>query len=474
MTFANAITNQPTRTTNGMPARVSTANACVDLFFVIGASRGKNIIPQFTAAFVENPDVALRIVAWARDIRGGAGEREIFRQVLTHLETADPAAAVRLVQVVPNLGRFDDLFVFKTPQVQNVADAIWHDAIFVKKNGLAAKWTERKGSTAERLKKKFSLTPKFYRKTLVGLSTTVEQQMCAGKWDQINYSHVPSVAHSRYKKAFGRHGTTYAEFIQKLVKGDDPTVKVNASAIFPYDVLKGRCSTGYGSTTWSTDELAVIEAQWNALPNYIGDAKVLPLVDVSGSMTCSAGSKGSTTCLEVAVSLGLYFADKNTGPFKDCMLTFSGSPQLVQLKGNINQKIDQMVKTDWAMNTNLNKAFAKILDTAVKGNVAPEDMPGTLVILSDMQFDGCVDGHDESAMAMIRRKYEEAGYTVPGVVFWSLNAQGNVPAKFDTSGTALVSGFSPAIAASVLSANMDDMTPEAIMLKAVMQDRYAV
>lgn len=472
MTFANAINNQTTRTTNGMPARVSTANACVDLFFAIGASRGKNIIPQFTAAYVENPDVALRIVAWSRDIRGGAGEREIFRQVLTHLEVADPAAAVRLVQVVPNLGRFDDLFVFKTPQVQDVADAIWHDAIFVKKNGLAAKWTERKGQTAERLKKKFSLSPKFYRKTLVGLSTTVEQQMCAGEWDQINYSHVPSVAHSRYRKAFGRHGTTYAEYITKLVKGDDPEVKINAGAIFPYDVLRGR--TGHGRVEWDANDLAVIEAQWAALPNYIGDAKVLPLVDVSGSMGCPAGRKGSLTCLDVAVSLGLYFADKNTGPFKDCMLTFSGSPQLVQLKGSINQKIDQMVGTDWAMNTDLNKAFAKILDTAVKGKVAAEDMPGTLVILSDMQFDGCVDGHDESAMAMIRRKYEEAGYKVPGVVFWNLNAQDNVPVKFDTSGTALVSGFSPAIAASVLSANMDDMTPEAILLKTVMQDRYAV
>lgn len=474
MTFADSIANQPTRTTNGMPARVSTADALVDLFFAIGASRGKNIIPQFTAAYVQDQNIALRIVAWARDIRGGAGERQIFRDILTHLETADPVGAVRLVKLVPSLGRYDDLFVFKNPVVQTVADQIWYDAIFTEKNGLAAKWSERKGPTAERLKKKFGFTPKFYRKTLVGLTNVVEQKMCAGAWDQINYSHVPSVAHSRYKKSFGRHGTTYAEFIQRLVKGDDPTVKVNASAIFPYDVLKGRCSIGYGSVEWTTDELAVIEAQWNALPNYIGDAKVLPMVDVSGSMTCVAGKKGSVTCLDVAASLGLYFADKNTGLFKDCMLTFSGSPQLVQLKGNINQKIDQMVKTDWAMDTNLNAAFNKILSTAVNGKVAPEDMPETLVILSDMAFNACVENSSNTALEMIRQKYTAAGYKMPGVIFWNLNAKDNVPVKFDELGTALVSGFSPAICSSVLSANMDDMTPEAILLKTVMQDRYAV
>jgi hypothetical protein len=337
---------------------------------------------------------------------------------------------------------------------------------------LAGKWTPRKGEVAAEIRQFFGMTPKQYRKTLVGMTNVVESAMCSGSWDTINYSHVPSVAHSRYKKAFGRHGTTYAEYVTKLVKGDDPTVKINASAIFPHDVLKGRIG-GYGSSVWTAQDLAVIEAQWAALPNYIGDASVLPLVDVSGSMTCTAGQKGTTTCLEVAVSLGLYFADKNRGAFKDCMLTFSGTPELVKLKGSINQKIDQMVGTMWAMNTDLNKAFDKVLDTAINGQVAQADMPETLIILSDMQFDQCVK-HDDSAMEMIRRKYADAGYVLPGVVFWNLNDGGNVPVKFDQSGAALVSGFSPAIVKSVLSANMDDLTPEAIMLKAVMDSRYDV
>ena len=467
--FVNAIANQEARTANGMKARQSTANACVDLFFAIGASRGKNIIPQFTAAFVENDDLALRIAAWVRDARGGAGEREVFRQILTHLETANPDAAAKLLAKVPELGRFDDLLIFKTKPLKDKAYTLLGDALRAR-NGLAAKWTPRKGEVAAEIRKFFGMTPKQYRKTLVGMTNVVETAMCSGSWDTINYSHVPSVAHSRYKKAFGRHGTTYAEYVTKLVKGD-ADVKINASAIFPHDVLKGRIG-GYG-VTMSKQELDVIEAQWAALPNYIGDASVLPLVDVSGSMTCKAGTTGSTTCLEVAVSLGLYFADKGRSAFKDCMLTFSGSPQLVKLKGNINEKIDQMVATDWAMNTDLHKAFAKILDTAIKGNVTQADMPGTLVIFSDMQFDQCVK-HDDSAMEMIERKYKDAGYELPKVVFWNLNAGSNVPVKFDKSGTALVSGFSPAIASAVLSGDNDGFTPEAIMLKAVMVDRYAL
>ena len=467
--FVNAIANQEARTANGMKARQSTANACVDLFFAIGASRGKNIIPQFTAAFVENDDLALRIAAWVRDARGGAGEREVFRQILTHLETANPDAAAKLLAKVPELGRFDDLLIFKTKPMKDKAYTLLGDALRAR-NGLAAKWTPRKGEVAAEIRKFFGMTPKQYRKTLVGMTNVVETAMCSGSWDTINYSHVPSVAHSRYKKAFGRHGTTYAEYVTKLVKGD-ADVKINASAIFPHDVLKGRIG-GYG-VTMSKQELDVIEAQWAALPNYIGDASVLPLVDVSGSMTCKAGTTGSTTCLEIAVSLGLYFADKGRGAFKDCMLTFSDSPQLVKLKGNINEKIDQMVATDWAMSTNLHAAFNKILDTAIKGKVSQADMPGTLVIFSDMQFNACVK-HDDSAMEMIERKYADAGYELPKVVFWNLNAGSNVPVKFDKSGTALVSGFSPAIASAVLSGDNDGFTPEAIMLKAVMVDRYAL
>lgn len=472
MQFAEAVKNQEARTANGMKARLSTANACVDLFFQIGASRGKDIVPAFTAAYVENRDIALRIALWVRDVRGGAGEREIFRSILQHLEQVCPTDAELLMQRVPELGRFDDLLVFKTKPLKTKAYTILGDALRAN-NGLAAKWTPRKGEVAREIREFYGMSPKQYRKSLVALTNVVETQMCSNDWDNINYNHVPSVAHARYKKAFGRHGTTYAEYITKLAKGE-AGVKINAGAIFPHDVLKGRITARtYGSDLiWNKTELDAIEAQWAALPNYIGDANVLPLVDVSGSMECPAGKKGSTTCLEIAVSLGLYFADKNKGKFKDCFLTFSNAPELLNLKGNINEKINQMVTSKWGMNTNLHAAFERILSTAVSNQVPQAEMPETLVILSDMQFDHCVK-HDDSAIEMIARKFEDAGYELPKVIFWNLNASDNVPVKFNKTGTALVSGFSPAVANGILTGDFDSFTPEAIMLKTVMTDRYA-
>jgi hypothetical protein len=176
--------------------------------------------------------------------------------------------------------------------------------------------------------------------------------------------------------------------------------------------------------------------------------------------------------LDVAVSLGLYLAEKNQGKFKDTFLTFSGNPELLHLKGDIVQKMQQMVRSDWAMNTNLYAAFDKILSVAKQGNVPQEEMSEIIVILSDMQFDQCIH-FDDSAMEMIERKYENAGYKVPSVIFWNLNARDNVPVKYNKQGVALVSGFSPAIMKAILTANMDDITPLNIMMKTIMNERYS-
>jgi hypothetical protein len=468
-TFVSAVKNQEARTANGMLARKSTANACVDLFFKIGASRGKDITKDFVAAYAENRDVALRIAQWVRDVRGGAGERELFRQILKYLDKHNPSDAAKLLLKVPEIGRWDDIFVVEATKPQ--AFTMLGDALR-ERNGLAAKWTPRKGEIAVEIRKFFGMSPKFYRKSLVDLTKVVEQQMCAKDWDEINFSHVPSVAHARYKKAFGRNTPEYAKYVAALVKGDDPKVKVNAGAVFPYDVLKG--VIGAYNKNFSKTELDLLQKQWESLPNFVGDANVLPLVDVSGSMSCRAGgakSTSATTCMDVAVSLGLYLADKNTGKFKDTFLTFSGSPELLHLKGNIVEKTKQMVTSHWGMNTDLVKAMDKILSTAKNGNVPQEEMPEVLLILSDMQFDQCAR-FDDSAMKMIERKYETAGYDMPKIVFWNLNSADNVPVKYDTRGVALVSGFSPAIMVATLGGDTEDFTPEAIMLKAVMVDRY--
>ena len=469
-TFVQAVQNESARTTNGMRARKSTANACVDLFFKIGASRGKDITKEFVAAYVEDKDVALRIAQWVRDARGGAGERELFRQILKYLEKHDKDAAQKLLHKVPELGRWDDIFVFEDKELKAKAFTMLGDALR-EKNGLAAKWTPRQGKLAAGIRQFFGMSPKFYRKSLVEMTKVVEQQMCAKDWDNINFSHVPSLAAARYKKAFFRNTQEYAKYVAALVKGDDAKVKVNAGAVYPYDVLKG--VVGHYVTNYNKTELDLVEKQWEALENFVGDASVLPLVDVSGSMSCRVGKNDNLSCLTVAVSLGLYLADKNKGKFKDTFLTFSGKPELLHLKGNIIQKCQQMVKSNWEMNTNLVKAMDKILKTAVEGSVSQEEMPQMLLILSDMQFDQCAS-FDDSAMKMIERKFEDAGYTVPKIVFWNLNAHDNVPVKYDKRGAALVSGFSPAIMKAVLAGDTEQFTPEGVMMKAIMVPRYDI
>lgn len=477
-TFVEAVQSQEARTENGMKALKSSTSACVDLFFKIGASRGKDILKDFVAAYVENRNLALRIAQWARDVRGGSGERQLFKDILVHLEQRDPEAAKSLLMKVPNIGRWDDIFAFKTSEMKTSAYTMLGDALR-EKNGLAAKWTPRQGPIAVEIRKFFGMSPKFYRKSLVEMTKVVEQQMCAKDWDEINFSHVPSVAHARYKKAFIRNTPKYKEYVMELIK--DPKdraveVKINAGAVYPYDVLKGLLPGGFLRNVDNISdktELDVITAQWNALENFMGDADVLPLIDVSGSMTVPVGGSSGISCLQVAVSLGLYCADKNKGKFKNTFLTFSGTPELLHLKGDIIDKVQQISTSTWGMNTDLVSAMNLILKTALNGNVSQSEMPKMLLIFSDMQFDQCAK-FDESVMWIIEKKFTEAGYTMPAIVFWNLNSKDNVPVKANAKKVALVSGFSPSIMKSVLSADSEKFTPEGIMLNTVMIPRYDI
>lgn len=469
-TFAQAVQNQEARTENNMKARKSPASGLVDLFYKIGASRGKDIIPPFVSAYVEDKEMAVRIALWARDVRGGAGERQVFRDILKYLDQHDPDALIRIIPKVPELGRWDDLFVIEVHRrlaFDFIAEALR------KGDALAAKWCPRKGPIAVALRKHMRLTPKSYRKMLVNLTNVVETPMCAKEWDKINFSRVPSLAHSRYKAAFYRNAEKqYVAYVDALVRGDDPKVKVNASAVYPYDVIKGLLLWG-GISTKSKAEMDLVVEQWKALPDYMGgkESYVMPLVDTSGSMTVRVSPNTQTTALEVAVSLGLYLSDKNVGKFKDTFLTFSSSPELMTLKGNVVQKMQQMMTAKWEMSTNLHAAFDRILQVAVQGGVPANEMPETLLILSDMQFNQCTR-FDDSAIEMIRRKYEEAGYRVPNVVFWNLNSYDNVPVKVTEAGVALVSGFSPSIMTSILEGNLEDFSPYNIMMNTIMKDRY--
>lgn len=461
--FVTAI-NSPkiTTTTNGMAALTGSGNALVDLFYKAGSLRGKSLVSDFALAYAENPELAARLALWTRDVRGGAGERQHFRDFMLFLEKANPELVLKMLPLVSEVGRFDDLFIFKTNALFDAAACYWFSAL-AEGNKLAGKWAPRKGEIANRLAKIFNLTPKLYRKMIVRCSDTVEQRMCANLWDEIEFSHVPSVAAKLYAKAFAKRATErYTHYKQNITAGK---AKVNASAVYPYQIIQ---------FLNKEEDKTVPQKMWDSLPNYMDDTNILPMVDVSGSMTVPV--KGtSVSCLDVALSLGLYCSDKASGEFKDVVLTFSARPQLLKLKGDLFTKLTQLKRAEWGMNTNIQFALNRILHTAKSKAVPQKDMPKVLLILSDMQFDAATTGspYNSTAMSLVEKLYEQAGYTVPKVVFWNLADYGSTPVTFDHSGTALVSGFSPSVMKAVLSKNLETFTPESVMMEAIMSSRYS-
>lgn len=472
--LVNALRTKNTVTENGMVTNSSSLSSTLDLFFTIAAVRKsigtldgtQRIIGKFEAARNEDALITRKLLFWSRDIRGGAGEREVFRVLLRHTSKNHPQDVIDNIHLISEYGRWDDLFcLFNSPVESNAINTII-DAL-KEGNGLIAKWLPRLGGKvpnnkkhiANKIRNAMRLTPKEYRQMLVKLTNVVETPMCAKEFDKINYEHVPSVAMSRYSKAFSKNDTTrFLEYKESLSNGE---AKINAGALYPYDVTK---NLQYGDSDLANE-------QWKSLPNFMEGTleRVLPVCDVSGSMETSIGT-GVTTAMDVCISLGLYISERNEGLFKDAFVTFSESPALQYLTGDLKSRFAQLQYADWGMSTDLEATFQFILNQGIKHNVSEDQMPTCILIMSDMEFNQATHRHD-SAFDMIRRKYEEEGYTLPNIVFWNLcSRHDNMPVTKDDNGTALISGFSPSILKTVLSGNA--MNPVQIMLDTINQPRY--
>jgi hypothetical protein len=430
------------------------------MFFKMGGSRAMSdgdLETMFTKAILDDRLLATKALFYNRDIRGGQGERRSFRIMFRFLCEHYPDVAIANLENVPYFGRWDDVLVALGTKVEKQAlDFI----LYALKNGdkLCAKWMPREnkqyGAIAIYLANRWKLSARMYRQLLAGNTEVVEDIMCSNEWGEINYNHVPSKAINKYRTAFYRHDAErFAGWIESLSKPESGN-KIHADAIFPHDIVK---KIGFNNND-------LLEAQWKALPNYMPEGrKILPVCDVSGSMHGEP--------MEVCVSLGLYLSERNIGPFKDGFITFSAHPELQILKGTLAQRIQQLKTAQWDMNTNLEAVFRLILSKAIAGRVSEEDMPSEILILSDMQFDQAVRNNSASAMDMIRGMYNQAGYVIPNIIFWNLRTSTGTPVKFDESGTALVSGFSPSIMKSLLGGSI---TPMKMMLSVLDSERYSV
>jgi len=466
----DAIRTKDSRTENGMPTNSTSLNMCVDLFFQIGAMRGQDkqrLINAFTKAFGENPLTAMRLLFWARDIRGGAGERKIFRDIIEYLAANRTETLAKNIGLIPEFGRWDDLLVLVGTPLEKTALTLIAKGLS-DKNGLCAKWMPRpnvgnreKKRWANALRNHLALSPKDYRKLLVENSNTVEQLMCAKEWGKIEYSKLPSKAMSDLMKAFSKNDLArFQAYLTSVEKGEST---INAGAVYPYDIVK---NLKYGDTKGAN-------TQWTALPNYMegNNERLLPMVDVSGSMSQPVANNRNVNVMDIALSLGLYISERNDGPFKDAFITFTGVPTLQYLKGSLLDRFNQL-RGPVGYNTNLQKAFQMVLKKAIESKVSTEEMPTMILVLSDMEFDDSNVG-GLTAQEMIEMEYNKAGYNMPKLVYWNLASRGdsNKPVHFDKSGTALVSGFSPSLLTNLLGGK--DLTPLAMMMSVIESERYA-
>ena len=500
--FMNGMANATnyTYTENGAVTHKTTKSDLLDMFAMGAAMRTRSdedVILMFRKAFKENPVYALKCLFYIRDVRGGQGERRFFRVVMKDLAKFDTAAARRNLKFVPEFGRWDDLYVFVGTPLEADALQIMKDQLALdvecKTPSLLAKWLKSENTSSVESRRLGNITREFfgmshkqYRKTLSILRERInvlERLMSEGRWDEIEFDKIPSKAGMKYKNAFARHDLeraknenvqTYADFAK------DSTKKVNAKALYPYECVHEALNIMGNQQGWSSrgHHVALDDTQrlmthkyWDNLADYFNGATFngIALVDTSGSM--------SGTPIEVAISLGLYCAEKNQGAFANHFISFESNPHWIETSGvDFCDKVYRITGTEWGGSTNVEAAMDLILNVAKQNGCSQDEIPQNLVIISDMEFNYCVTSNNygrgnvnDTLFEKIAAKYRANGYEMPHVIFWNVNArQANIP-MLGNGNVSFVSGFSPSIFETIMSGK----TGYDLMMEKLDSERYA-
>lgn len=463
-----------TYTENGARAFQTTKSPLLDFFALGGAVRTRSDldkIKMFTRAYGENPEFAMKALFYFRDVRGGQGERDIFRTVIRYMATHHADALKKNLHLIPFYGRWDDLYALFGSLVEvEVGDLIkkqFAEDMATPYPSLLGKWLKSENATSPKTKRLglktrqiLGLSERQYQKSLTSLRKKInvlECLMAEKRWGEISYDKIPSQAGLRYRKAFFRNDEDrYQSFLDSLRKGE---AKVNAAALFPYEI-----SSQVDDYPQSDD--AILNGLWSNLPDYFDgkEENSIAIVDVSGSM--------HGLPMDVATSLGMYIAERNWGPYHNHFITFSERPELVELQGStFCEKIRNMRRANWDMNTNLRAVFDLILKTAIQNSLPAKDMIKKLYIISDMEFDAADASNKKTLYRKMKAKFEEKGYVLPTVVFWNVNARNDqFPITTDDAGTVVVSGCSPSILKNLLK--KESFNPYELMLDVLNDERY--
>ena len=506
--FLNAFVDETnvSYTENGAKTNATTKSAMLDAFGALGNSiymDNEDIKKIFVKAYNEDRELALRYLFYLRDVRGGQGMRKAFRVISIYLADNYPNDVINNIDNIPYFGRYDDLFYiynncFSKEVKSKIIDYIRNQLKidlqnYANKNykdiSLLAKWmpsinTSSKDTIdlANKIRVELNMKPSTYRKILSKLRKAlniVEVNLCAKSFDKIDYSAVPSKAASKYSNAFYTHDELrYIDYLTELELGN---AKINAGALFPYDIVSKVYESRWSKNRVVSDK--VYSAQWNALPNYFEgrDETGICVVDVSGSMM--------GVPIRVALSLGLYCADKCKCPYKDHFITFSRYPELQHITGNtLMEKLDSMQTSAWGMNTNLEKVFLLILEIAMKNHLKQDEIPNKIYIISDMQFDKSATDPNCKFMDNIKKLYREANYEVPSVVYWNVSnyTTGIYHQTINDTDFCMVSGYSPSLFQAVIDGTdyeevktedgkvevKQKLDPIKVMMTAIMSERY--
>lgn len=462
-------------TENGAITNASSLDANLDFFALAGAMRDRpdDAVNLFERAYFADKLTAVRTLFYLRDIRGGQGEREIFRKCFLRLAKLDETTAVALLEHISEYGRWDDLIKLLEFKNQDslldmaimliIADKLSDDIVACrdgKSISLLAKWlpsintsSKRSVALAKDIAKRLRMSPVAYRKILSELRKHIillETQMSANQWSDIDYSKLPSQAGRKHVKAFKKHDEErYTNYLDQVVKGK---AKMNTSTLFTYEVFN----------SIKSGDIDAANAMWTALPDYTNGRNALVVADVSGSM--------DGLPMSISVSLALYFAEHNEGPFHNKFMTFSSTPEVVEVVGNtLEQKMQNIEDSEWGMSTNLEGVFNVLLKSALDSEASQEDMPSVLYIISDMEFDSAISSPDESIFDNAKNKFRAKGYQLPHVVFWNVDSRQNqAPAtKYDNSVT-LISGSSQ----STFRYAVEGKSPKELMLEVINSERY--
>lgn len=479
-------------TENGAVALKSTGSKVYDLFALGGAYRSRSVddcILLFKEAFEEDKTLALKALFYLRDCRGGQGERRFFRICYHWLADNYPMIAEKNLQHVPNMGRWDDLFILLDTDIAHAVGCLvkhqlefdMQDAMGNKAISLLGKWMPSENAHSQLTKNKaiwlrkyLGMTSKQYRQMLSKLRVhlnVLERLMSANRWDEIEFDKIPSKAGLVYRNAFARRDIIAKKY-EAFAK--DKNTKVNADTLYPYEVVN---KVTRAMDYWSDDlklsdvERAMINKYWENLPDYLegSNASMMCVIDTSGSMTSAWNS--STAPIDVAISLGLYCAERMTGPFAGKYISFASRPQLIQTRGiDFCDKVKRIYETNLVDDTNLEAVFNLLLTIALENNVKQEDIPKTIVVISDMEINHMSRWNEKTAqtsMEYLRKRWKQYGYELPKLVYWNVNARNNTILDRGPN-VSFVSGCSPIIFKQVLTGK----TGVELMMEVLMSDRY--